>query len=79
MVGDVSWHFMNVDLFGSVGDDRHLMIWDLRSTSDKPVQSVIAHENEVKRPLIFHFHSPCSPYEFSLLLSIDSTSVLKND
>lgn len=48
VVGDVSWHFMNVDLFGSVGDDRHLMIWDLRSsTSDKPVQSVIAHENEV--------------------------------
>ncbi|CAO2813738.1 unnamed protein product [Amaranthus hypochondriacus] len=44
-VEHVAWHTKNENLFGSVGDDGRLMIWDLRS--DKPQQSVIAHENEV--------------------------------
>lgn len=68
VVGDVSWHSMNEYLFGSVSDDQHLMIWDLRSsTSDKPEQSVKAHENEVRRPFIISIHL-CSPYYFFLFL-----------
>ncbi|KAF8410408.1 hypothetical protein HHK36_002937 [Tetracentron sinense] len=45
LVGDVSWHVKNENLFGSVGDDRRLIIWDLRS--NKPQDSIIAHEKEV--------------------------------
>ncbi|PKA60771.1 Histone-binding protein MSI1 [Apostasia shenzhenica] len=45
-VEDVSWHSTNANLFGSVSDDHHLMVWDLRS-SDKPKHSVVAHEDEV--------------------------------
>lgn len=45
MVGDVSWHSMNENLFGSVGDDCRLIIWDLRT--NKPQQSVVVHEKEV--------------------------------
>ncbi|XP_021753061.1 WD-40 repeat-containing protein MSI2-like [Chenopodium quinoa] len=45
IVEHVAWHPKNENLFGSVGDDARLMIWDLRS--DKPQQSVIAHEKEV--------------------------------
>lgn len=48
VVEDVSWHLKNENLFGSVGDDRRLAIWDLRSSdSNKPQSSVIAHEKEV--------------------------------
>ena len=45
MVGDVSWHLKNENLFGSVGDDCLLVIWDLRT--NKSVDSVRAHEEEV--------------------------------
>ncbi|KAL9238404.1 hypothetical protein vseg_012830 [Gypsophila vaccaria] len=45
IVEHVAWHTKNENLFGSVGDDGRLMIWDTRS--DKPEQSVIAHEKEV--------------------------------
>lgn len=35
-------------LFGSVGDDRQLLIWDLRSSSaNRPINSVMAHKAEV--------------------------------
>ncbi|MQL89935.1 hypothetical protein Taro_022524, partial [Colocasia esculenta] len=51
MVEDVAWHLKNENLFGSVGDDHMLMIWDLRSAaSKKPQQSVIAHQDEVNLP-----------------------------
>lgn len=46
VVGDVSWHSKNENLFGSVGDDCQLMIWDLRT--NKAQDSVKAHEKEVK-------------------------------
>ncbi|KAG6526433.1 histone-binding protein MSI1-like [Zingiber officinale] len=47
-VEDVAWHLKNENMFGSVGDDHHLMIWDLRSSaSGKPQQMVKAHEDEV--------------------------------
>ncbi|XP_059653975.1 WD-40 repeat-containing protein MSI2-like [Cornus florida] len=45
VVEDVSWHLKNENLFGSVGDDCWLMIWDLRT--NKPQHSVQAHEKEV--------------------------------
>ncbi|KAF9618416.1 hypothetical protein IFM89_001139 [Coptis chinensis] len=45
VVEDVSWHSKSENLFGSVGDDNRLAIWDLRS--NVPQSSVIAHEKEV--------------------------------
>lgn len=45
VVGDVSWHLKNDNLFGSVGDDCQLVIWDLRT--NQAVDSVRAHEEEV--------------------------------
>ncbi|KAI4342413.1 hypothetical protein MLD38_027045 [Melastoma candidum] len=44
-IGDVSWHPKNDSLFGSVGDDCLLMIWDSRTY--KPEQRIKAHEKEV--------------------------------
>ncbi|CAL9082931.1 unnamed protein product [Musa acuminata var. zebrina] len=47
-VEDVAWHLKNENIFGSVGDDHLLMIWDLRSSSlKKPQHLVTAHEDEV--------------------------------
>ncbi|XP_074570449.1 WD-40 repeat-containing protein MSI2-like [Curcuma longa] len=47
-VKDVAWHLKNENMFGSVGNDHLLMIWDLRSSaSGKPQQSLKAHENKV--------------------------------
>ncbi|XP_052191854.1 WD-40 repeat-containing protein MSI2 isoform X1 [Diospyros lotus] len=45
VVEDVSWHLKNENLFGSVGDDCLLVIWDLRT--NKPQHSFQAHEKEV--------------------------------
>lgn len=45
VVADVSWHLKDENLFGSVGDDCKLMIWDLRT--NKFQHSVVVHENEV--------------------------------
>ncbi|KAL5977376.1 Chromatin assembly complex, subunit 3 [Asimina triloba] len=48
VVEDVAWHLRHEYLFGSVGDDHHLLIWDLRMPSaNKPVQSIVAHQGEV--------------------------------
>ncbi|KAK8943725.1 Histone-binding protein MSI1 [Platanthera guangdongensis] len=47
-VEDVAWHRENENMFGSVSDDHHLMLWDLRSPR-KPEYSVVAHEDEVKQ------------------------------
>lgn len=49
VVEDVAWHMSHEYLFGSVGDDQYLLIWDLRSPSaSKPIQSVVAHSMEVR-------------------------------
>ncbi|KAL6570765.1 hypothetical protein OROGR_000315 [Orobanche gracilis] len=45
MVKDVSWHSKNENLFGPVGDDCKLLIWDLHT--DKFQHSVVIHEKEV--------------------------------
>jgi len=49
VVEDVAWHLRHEYLFGSVGDDQYLLIWDLRTPAvSKPVQSVVAHQSEVR-------------------------------
>lgn len=52
MVGDVSWHSKNENLFGSVGDDCHLMIWDLRTNQIE--HSVKVHQKEVMQSEVNH-------------------------
>ncbi|XP_023770617.1 WD-40 repeat-containing protein MSI1 [Lactuca sativa] len=48
VVEDVAWHLKHEYLFGSVGDDKYLHIFDLRSpTFTKPIQTLMAHQNEV--------------------------------
>ncbi|KAK0422688.1 hypothetical protein QR680_007721 [Steinernema hermaphroditum] len=48
IVEDVAWHMLHNAVFGSVGDDRKLMIWDERNDSNtKPVHVVDAHSAEV--------------------------------
>lgn len=69
MVEDVAWHLRHEHLFGSVGDDQYLHIWDLRSPSvTKPSQSVMAHRSEVR----IRLHT-------SLLLHIDLSHSPNND
>ena len=36
VVEDVAWHLLHESLFGSVGDDQKLMIWDTRYSLFSP-------------------------------------------
>uniref|UniRef100_A0A915MKB1 Probable histone-binding protein lin-53 n=2 Tax=Meloidogyne TaxID=189290 RepID=A0A915MKB1_MELJA len=48
VVEDVAWHVLHDVIFGSVGDDHKLMIWDTRQNSmTKPAHTVEAHTAEV--------------------------------
>ncbi|GAB4819128.1 hypothetical protein N2152v2_006174 [Parachlorella kessleri] len=48
VVEDVAWHPRHEYLFGSVGDDKKLILWDMRKPHDKAVQSDCeAHGAEV--------------------------------
>lgn len=48
VVEDVAWHNHHSSLFGSVGDDRKLLIWDVRDRDRKrALHSVDAHKGEV--------------------------------
>ncbi|CAJ0944761.1 unnamed protein product, partial [Mesorhabditis belari] len=48
VVEDVAWHVLHDSVFGSVGDDKKLMIWDTRSNNTKtPAHTVDAHTAEV--------------------------------
>ncbi|KAK2351028.1 WD-40 repeat-containing protein MSI1 [Trifolium repens] len=54
VVEDVAWHLRHEYLFGSVGDDQYLLVWDLRTPSvTKPVRSCIANSSEELRALIY--------------------------
>jgi len=60
VVEDVSWHKQDVNIFGSVGDDWKLKLWDQRQT--KSVYSVDAHTEEI---LCLDF----SPFNSNLVLT----------
>jgi len=48
VVEDVCWHGSNENWFGSVGDDKMMMIWDQRTNnSSKPTHSILAHQAEI--------------------------------
>ncbi|CAO1620760.1 unnamed protein product [Jaminaea pallidilutea] len=49
VVEDVAWHNFHESLFGSVGDDRRLLLWDTREKAESgPKQRVDdAHEGEI--------------------------------
>lgn len=48
VVEDVAWHLLHDSMFGSVGDDKKLMLWDIRSANcQKPSQTIDAHQAEV--------------------------------
>ena len=48
VVEDVEWHPMNDAVFGSVGDDKKLNLWDTREEdASSPAHSVDAHDAEV--------------------------------
>lgn len=48
VVEDVAWHLLHDSVFGSVGDDKKLMLWDTRAqTATRPTQIIDAHSAEV--------------------------------
>lgn len=49
VVEDVAWHLLHDSIFGSVGDDKKLMLWDTRALTNptKPSQIIEAHSAEV--------------------------------
>jgi len=47
VVEDVAWHLHHNSYFGSVGDDKLLLIWDTRQSHNKPSHKVEAHDAEV--------------------------------
>ncbi|KAI5412536.1 hypothetical protein KIW84_057266 [Lathyrus oleraceus] len=68
VVEDVAWHLRHEYLFGSVGDDQYLLIWDLRTPSvTKPVQSCIAHSSEVLKDGLSTLHAPYA-YGFAIIM-----------
>ena len=44
---DVAWHRLHPELFGTVGDDCKLHIWDCRNSNRKPQITVAAHSKDV--------------------------------
>jgi len=47
VVEDVAWHCKHEHIFGSVGDDKKLLVWDTRKSPDTPLHTVEAHDAEV--------------------------------
>uniref|UniRef100_A0A7S0E291 Histone-binding protein RBBP4-like N-terminal domain-containing protein n=1 Tax=Hanusia phi TaxID=3032 RepID=A0A7S0E291_9CRYP len=46
-VEDVAWHILKPKMFGSVGGDNQLMIWDTSMADKKPAQKVNAHSADI--------------------------------
>lgn len=66
VVEDVAWHLRHEYLFGSVGDDQYLLVWDLRTPSvTKPVQSVVAHQSEVSDVNNLPLSCVCTPVVYA--------------
>ena len=58
MIEDVAWHQHHADIFGSVGDDRQLVLWDARKPPQHGVMvAAEAHTAEVNC-LAFNPHNP---------------------
>ena len=71
VVEDVQWHQHNEQLFGSVGDDQQLLIWDVREPADVTSSAVPeAHSKDINC-LSF------SPYDPFLLATGSSDSTVK--
>lgn len=49
---DVAWHCHHADIFGSVGDDKQLILWDVRRPPDQGEWG--SHGHEHKRPCTCH-------------------------
>ena len=47
VVNDVAWHKHHGEIFASVGDDKKIMLWDLRKESKKPTHKIDAHFGEI--------------------------------
>jgi histone-binding protein RBBP4 len=48
LVEDVAWHCHHSHIFGSVGDDRKMLIWDTRHKDRKrPLYNIDAHKSEI--------------------------------
>jgi len=49
VVEDVAWHCRDAHLFGSVGDDRKIMLWDSRRSGEEGVVKVVteAHDGDI--------------------------------
>ncbi|KFD56679.1 hypothetical protein M513_02355 [Trichuris suis] len=55
-INAVSWHCLHETLFGSVGDDNNLLIWDTRFNSRyKPVLAALAHAERTLCLSFSHF------------------------
>jgi histone-binding protein RBBP4 len=47
VVGDVCWHKKQPAIFGSVDDDKKVMIWDTRKENKMPAFEIDAHKAEI--------------------------------
>jgi histone-binding protein RBBP4 len=71
VVADVQWHNHNEVLFGSVGDDKQLLIWDLRQAPDSTSSAVPNAHSEDINTLSF------SKFDEFLLATGSSDSTVK--
>ena len=61
VVEDVCWHFSHDSIFGSVGDDMKVMIWDTRSAPSKPTHNFQGHQAEINCVAF----NPCCDFLFA--------------
>jgi len=47
VVEDVSWHVQSPHVFGSVGDDRQILLWDTRRAKDPFIRVAAAHYADI--------------------------------
>ena len=47
VVEDVCWHASHENIFGSVGDDMRVMVWDTRNANNKPTHNFQGHQAEI--------------------------------
>ena len=65
VVEDVAWHSKHEHIFGSVGDDKQLLLWDTRKPSSDPsskISGVDAHGAEVNCLAFNPFNEYCLLY-----------------